>query len=134
MSAGGQFLDYVVEQLAPMRVKSGRFFGGTGLSTDGVQFAMLMAGALYFVVDETTRPRYEHMGSRCFSYSTKKGRVDVRKYYEVPANIIEDPDLLVSLARESARVAVATKTGPTSRSTRPRAKTRGIRHFPRGLR
>jgi DNA transformation protein len=45
------------------------------------------------------------MGSGCFSYTTKKGRVDVKKYYEVPAEFLEDQERLLGLANESIDVA-----------------------------
>jgi DNA transformation protein and related proteins len=106
MAVSAGFADFVKDQLAPVRsLTSGRFFGGVGLSADGVQFAMVMDHALYFVVSDATRGRYEDMGSSCFSYATKKGRVDVKKYYEVPAEFLEDQDRLLELASESIDVA-----------------------------
>lgn len=127
MSAGsGDYIEFVKDQLGSLRgVSTSRFFGGTGLSSEGTQFAMIMGGSLYFVVDDRTRPKYERMGSSCFSYDTKKGRVAVGKYYAVPAELLEDQEQLVSLARESIRVANSLKGSQTSRSTRSRAKTRG---------
>lgn len=101
-----EYVNFIVELLSPIRtIRSGRFFGGIGLSTDGIQFAMLMGNSLYFVVDGVTRPRYEEMGSQCFWYTTKKGRVDVKKYYGVPAELLEDPARLVALAEESIQAA-----------------------------
>jgi DNA transformation protein len=83
---------------------------------------MIMGSSLYFVVDDTTRPRYEKMGSGCFSYDTKKKRVAVKKYYSVPADLIEDQEQLVALAQESIRVARSAKKSPTKRSNRSRVK------------
>ena len=102
MAVTADFLAFVKDQLEPIvDITSGRFFGGAGLSADGVQFAMIMGNSLYFVVSNATRPKYEARGSTCFSYTTKKGRVDVRKYFEVPAEFLEDPDRLLDLAHES---------------------------------
>jgi DNA transformation protein and related proteins len=124
MSAGSSdYIEFVKDQLAPLRgISTSRFFGGIGLSSEGTQFAMLMAGSLYFVVDDCTRPKYQKMGSSCFSYGTKNGRVEVAKYYAVPAELLEDQEQLVSLARESIRVASSLKESRTSRSTRSRVK------------
>ena len=74
MSANSaDFLAYVEEQLATLpTLRSGRFFGGTALRADGVQFAMIVSNTVFFVVDNDTRPHYERLGSRCFSYTTKK--------------------------------------------------------------
>jgi DNA transformation protein and related proteins len=100
------YVEFVKEQLASIpRVESGRFFGGVGLSMDGVQFAMLMGNTLYFAVNDATRPSYEQLGSHCFWYKTKKGQVDVKKYYEVPGEMLEDQNRLVLLAKESIQVA-----------------------------
>ena len=95
-----------MEQLAPIKgLASGRFFGGVGLSADSTQFAMVMGNSLYFVVDGSTRAQYEKMGSLCFGYNTKKGRVEVKKYFQVPGELLEDPATLVALAMESIEVA-----------------------------
>ena len=117
------YAEYVMDQLASLRnITSGRFFGGIGLSTAGAQFAMVMGSTLYFVVNDATRPKYEKMGSHCFSYSTKKKQVGVKKYYTVPAELIEDPEQLVTLAKESILAAQSARQSPTKKSTRSRTK------------
>ena len=124
MTAGANdYVEFVMDQLAPLRgITNGRFFGGVGLSFYGTQFAMIMSSSLYFVVDESTRSKYEEMGSSCFSYGTKKGRVEVRRYYAVPAELLKDQEQLIALARESIKVASSEEKSPTSRSTRSRVK------------
>jgi DNA transformation protein len=72
-TGNNSYVEFVMDQLASLRgIASGSFFGGVGLTSAGTQFAMIMGNSLYFVVDDTTRPRYEKMGSGCFSYDTKK--------------------------------------------------------------
>jgi len=122
-TSSDDYAEFVKDQLAALRdIESGRFFGGVGLSCSGTQFAIVMGSSLYFVVNDTTRPRYEEMGSSCFSYSTSKKRVEVRKYYSVPADIIEDQEQLVALAQESILAAKLAKQAPTKRSNRSRAR------------
>ena len=70
---------------------------------------MIIRGTLYFVVDDSTRPKYVERGSHCFSYDTRKRRVEVKRYYSVPADVVEDADLLTMLARESIRVAESSR-------------------------
>ena len=36
-----------------------------------------------------------------FSYSVKKGQVQVKKYYSVPAEVLENHDELVAWAKEA---------------------------------
>ncbi len=103
------FVAFVEEQLQaiPGIVRS-RLFGGAGLSVNGVQFALLIANTVYFVVDDSTRPLYEKMGSTCFSYATKARQVNVKRYYTVPADLLEDCDQLLPLAQQAIRIAQAT--------------------------
>lgn len=109
--ASPQFADFIVDRLSGIpRIARTRFFGGTGLVADATQFAMIMGSTVYFVVDDTTRPKYEKLGSRCFAYDTKARRVQVRKYFEVPIEIIEDHEALAELAREAVRVAKSLAT------------------------
>jgi DNA transformation protein and related proteins len=63
MAPSAQYKEYVLERLQPIGpVRTGRFFGGVGLYRQGSQFAMMIGNCLYFVVDDTTRPRYELVG------------------------------------------------------------------------
>lgn len=112
MSAGSSsFVEFIVEQLAGMdQLQSKPFFGGLGLVSGGTQFAMLMGNTLYFTVNDTTRPQYEQMGSQCFAYNTKARRVQVKKYFEVPAEMLEDPTALLALAQQALEAARQAKT------------------------
>lgn len=101
-----EFIAYILELLAPIdAMTSGRFFGGVGIACDSVQFAMIMGNSLFFVVDDTSRPKYLEMGTECFWYSKKTGKVNVKKYHEVPGDLFDDPETLISWANESVAVA-----------------------------
>ncbi|HET6331403.1 MAG TPA: TfoX/Sxy family protein [Holophagaceae bacterium] len=118
------YLEFVKEQLGLLPGLSSKpFFGGVALYAGPVQFAMVMDQTLYFVVDERTRPAYEGMGSRPFGYQTKKGWVDVKKYFEVPGDLLEDTERLQTLAQEAIRAAQAAKANPAKRGK----TTRGTR-------
>jgi DNA transformation protein len=54
---------------------------------------------LYFVVDEQTRPQYEQAGMHNFAYDNKKGRIQVKRYYAVPEEVLADTDTLQAWAR-----------------------------------
>ena len=111
------FVEFLKDQLGPIQgLASARFFGGIRLSSNGIQFAMVMGNALYFAVDGLTRPHYEKLGSKCFSYETKKGRVNVTRYYEVPAKAIEESAQLVALAAESIEASRRSKGAKAKRS------------------
>jgi DNA transformation protein and related proteins len=108
MSASAEFVSYVREMLTPLgNIRDGKFFGGHAIKQGAKQFAMVMGNTLYFRVDDDSRPAYEKRGSKPFSYSTKNGVVQVRKYYAVPAELLDDPVQLVAWARQAVTAASA---------------------------
>jgi len=134
--SSSEFAAFVAEQLRPLGPLSiDRFFGGLSVKSNSLLFAMIMDGTLYFAVDDDLRAEYERLGSRCFAYDTKKGRVDVTRFYEVPADFLEDAAQFVAYARRSivaasaraqSRKHAAPKKKPAKPTARPRKKpTRG---------
>ncbi len=110
MAPSSEFVEYVLEHLESIGpIRTGRFFGGVGITYDSVQFAMIIGNSLYFVVDDNTREKYEHAGMQSFSYMTKKGRIQVRRYFELPEDVLSDKEKLQIWARESIRIARETK-------------------------
>jgi DNA transformation protein len=106
MSASTEYTEYVMELLQPIgRLHTNRFFGGVGISYGAVQFAMIMGNSLYLVVDDSSRQRYENAGMAPFSYRTKKRRVLVRRYFELPEDVLNDPSELRAWAREAIDIA-----------------------------
>ena len=124
MTASTEYTEYVLELLEPIGpVRAGRFFGGVGISKGSLQFAMIMGNSLYFAVDDDTRKKYEQAGMQPFSYMTKKGRVQVRKYFELPEDVLTDPEQLRLWTNEAVRAAGKTKK-PKKTLNRTRQKRR----------
>ncbi len=110
MAINESFMNYVRELLEPLgNLDEQRFFSGRAFRQDGVQFAMVMGGTLYFVVDDITRVKYEDADSEPFSYKKKGGTVDVRKYFRVPDEVLDDASLIVDWAVEAIHAARALK-------------------------
>lgn len=108
MTASAEFAQYVMELLQPIgRLHARRMFGGVGIWQDSLHFAIIMGNRLFFRVDDDSRAKYESGGSEPFSYATEKGRVVVRSYFVVPAELFDDPEALRAWAREAARAARA---------------------------
>lgn len=102
MSASPEFIEYVRELFVPLgNLKDGRFFGGFAFKSGSKQFAMIMGNTLYFCVNDKTRPKYEAIGMEPFSYSTKNGRVNVRKYFSAPEDLFENQEKLLEWANEA---------------------------------
>jgi len=103
-------------------VQTGRFFGGVAISNGFAQFAMIMGNCLYFVVNEDTRKKYEQAGMQPFSYMTKKGQIQVRRYFELPDDILTDPEQLRLWVSEA--MGIANKNQASQALKRDAAKSR----------
>lgn len=125
MAASTEFADFIVEQLSALgRVNHRRFFSGRGIVADGVQFGMILRGELYFVVDDTSRPKYAALGSHCFGFMRGGKRVESHRWYSVPVQMLEDDDALSMLAREA--ILAASLAQAAKRKKKPRAKRKTV--------
>jgi DNA transformation protein len=90
-------------------------FGGVGIYSDGVFFAVLDNDTLFFKVDDHLARRYREMGMPPFAPIPGAKPMS---YYQVPPAVLEDPSELVRWANESI---AAAKAGPRKRQApRPR--------------
>ncbi|CAN5551285.1 TfoX/Sxy family protein [soil metagenome] len=95
---------YVLEQLgrvAPVSARS--MFGGVGIYSDGLFFALMDDDALYFKTDDTNRSDFEAAGMapfRPFGEGTHPMR-----YHELPAELLEDPEELRPWMEKALQVA-----------------------------
>ena len=122
MSASTEFTTYILDRLHVLGpIETRRFFGGVGLLADTTQFAMIMENTVYFVVNDATRAKYEQAGMQCFSYSTKTKLVQVRRYFALPEEILEDQDALQIWAGE-AMLAARKITRPETAARRTSLK------------
>ena len=124
MGVSDDFRDFVLEQLAPAgRVTSRAMFGGVGLYLDGLFFALIDDDALYFKADESTRQRYEAAGSKAFCpYPDHPDKP--MGYWQVPAEVLEDPDELAAWARQAMGVALAKRSARSARRRAPARRSR----------
>lgn len=121
MSVSDDYRDFVLEQLAAAgRVTPRRMFGGVGLYLDGLFFALIDEDTLYFKTGDSNRPRFQRAGSRPFCPNPDRPDYQMG-YWEVPAEVLEDADELVTWAREALAVALASKASRKSaRARRPK--------------
>jgi DNA transformation protein len=95
-------------------------FGGVGLYSDGVFFAIIDNDTMFFKTDDSTRPLYVSRGSEPFRPYKDRPEVSM-SYYQVPADVLEDADECVPWARAAVRAAAAspkTKKTPSKRAAR----------------
>lgn len=90
------FADYVVHDLlsALPGVEARAMFGGHGLYLNGTIFGLIADETLYFKTDSTTRPDYASRGSRPFVYEAKGKPITISSYWEVPADVAEDREMV----------------------------------------
>lgn len=102
-----EFVDHVIEQLAPLGYLSARaMFGGWGLYSDGLFFAIVIDDELFFKADAENRTFYTSAGSTPFQYGRSDGRTTTLQYYRVPADVLEEAPLLQRWAREGLAAAL----------------------------
>jgi DNA transformation protein and related proteins len=95
---------YALEQLGravPISAKA--MFGGVGIYSEGLFFALIDDDSLYFKVGDANRLDFEQAGMgpfRPFGEGSKP-----MHYYEVPGELLEDPEALSEWVRKALAVA-----------------------------
>jgi len=118
MSVSADYLAYVIDQLTPFgRVASRRMFGGVGLYLADVFFGLIADDTLFFKVDDSNRSDYTARGCKPFQPFADQPDAYSMSYFEVPADVLEDPDELKLWARKAVAAAHAKRS---TRGKRPR--------------
>lgn len=101
-SAKQQFRDFVLDQLTAFGpVEARAMFGGYGLYAGSVFFGILHKNRLYFKtdpVDPASTEPYRVRGMKPFQPNKKQ---TLKSYYEVPADVLEDPRELAEWAAQA---------------------------------
>ncbi|MBB6096583.1 DNA transformation protein [Povalibacter uvarum] len=118
MSVSSDFLQYVIEQLTPIaRISSRRMFGGVGLYADEFFFALIDDDTVYFKVDDSNRDDYVARGCKAFRPFADDPTYSM-SYFELPADVLEDVDLLRPWARKSFAVAASAAAAKQRRAAK----------------
>jgi DNA transformation protein len=101
MAVSSDYLQFILEQLRGLgRVHSRRMFGAAGLYCDEVFFGIISDDTLYLRVDEASRGDYTARGMAAFKPYADRPEVSMT-YFEVPADVLEDPEALLLWSRRS---------------------------------
>ena len=107
MAVSESYRDFVLEQLGRATPVTGKsMFGGVGIYAQGLFFALIAEDRLYFKVDDTTRRDFERLGREPFR---PFGEDSAMGYYEVPADVVEDPLQLAAWMKKAIDVAAKAK-------------------------
>ena len=100
----GPVVDSVLIALAPLGVRSRAMFGGHGLYLGDKFFGLINDGRVFFRTDETSRPDYVSRGMLPFQPRHRPvGPKTVARNFQVPDDILNDPDQLTAWALRAAR-------------------------------
>jgi DNA transformation protein len=107
-------------------VSVNRMFGGAGIWSGGLMFALEFDGVIYLRVDDASIGDFEREGSKPFVYPRAKtpGKVGrpSRAFWRLPERLYDDPDELAIWAQRTVAIAERRKLKPRKRTTPPRTK------------
>jgi DNA transformation protein and related proteins len=117
MAVSTSFAAYVLEQLDGVKgLSSRRMFGGMGLYAGETFFAIIDNDTLFFKVDDELRARYQERGMRPFA--PIPGKPPMLGYYQVPADVLEDADVLRRWAADSVAAHAKPRAGRRRKSAK----------------
>lgn len=113
MAVSVSFRTYLLEQLGQIRpITSRPMFGGLTFFAEGRAFALADDGAIYFKVDDSNRPDFVAAGKGPFLPFGDPDKP--MQYYELPEEVLEDPEALAQWMAKA--IAVAMKAKPKAKS------------------
>ena len=94
MPVSPSYRTFVLEQLGRVApgIRARSMFGGVGIYSDALFFALMDDDTLYFKVDDTNRADFEAAGMGPFRPFGPEG--EVMQYYQVPEGLLEDVETL----------------------------------------
>lgn len=109
MPTQNSFITYLLELLedfGPVRAKA--MFGGYGVYSGDIFFAIVADDTLYIKADDASRKFFEDKGLTRFSYK-RQGRDCFLSYYIAPEEALEDKDELYYWAAKGYEAALRAK-------------------------
>jgi DNA transformation protein and related proteins len=99
------YRQFVLDQLLRVRgdIRAKNMFGGVGLYSGEFFFALLDDDTLYLKADAGNRGDFESRGMGPFRPFGEGG--EVMQYYELPAELLEDPEALRPWVEKAVEVA-----------------------------
>jgi DNA transformation protein len=119
-----EFVRELFARFGPVSVN--RMFGGAGIWSGGLMFALEFDGVIYLRVDDASLADFEREGSKPFVYPRAKtpGKVGrpSRSFWRLPERLYDDPDELAVWAQRAVAIAERRKLKPRKQTAQPRAK------------
>ena len=111
MAKSHPLLDRILPPLQAAGEARGRaMFGGFGVYLDDVIVGLIIWDRLFFRVGDRNRPDYQAAGSSPFTYEGRRGKPIEMPYWEVPDEVLAEPDRLRLWATKARAASVAART------------------------
>jgi DNA transformation protein len=119
-----EFVRELFARFGPVSVN--RMFGGAGIWSGGLMFALEFDGVIYLRVDHASLAEFEREGSKPFVYPRAKTPAKVgrpsRSFWRLPERLYDDPDELAVWASRALAIAERQKFKQRKQTTQPRTK------------
>ena len=103
-----------------------RMFGGFGIYSDGIMFALAADGVIYLKADDVTTAGLRREGAGPFTYAAKGNKRVAMSYWRLPDRLYDDPDELAVWAGRALAIAEQRKSAPRERTKKkPPSRKRG---------
>ena len=123
MTKSDPLLDYLVDHLSLLGDAQGRpMFGGFGVYLDGFIVGLIAFDTFYLKADDSNRPDFEAAGAEPFRYRRSNQTATINAYWECPADVLEEPDLLRAWAAKSLTVSRRASAKPKKSAPQKAAK------------
>ncbi|MCF7817363.1 MAG: TfoX/Sxy family protein [Kiritimatiellales bacterium] len=100
MPISDEFIAYVLDQFSGWGgVSACKMFGGAGLYRGEKMFGLVADDTAYLKVDDTNRAQFIQAGS--LPFKPYPGKAMTMSYYEIPPEVLEDPEQLAAWAKQS---------------------------------
>ena len=104
MPVSAEFREFALEQMERVEPVTARaMFGGVGIYSGGLFFALIDDDTVYLKVDDTNRADFEAAGMGPFRPFGEDS--PPMGYYELPAELLEEPDRLRPWMHKALEVA-----------------------------
>ena len=109
MPVRSSFQLLVIDQLSRIMpaIRGRSMFGGVGIYSADLFFALIADDVLYFKTDASTRPEFEARGMEPFRPFGDDGMT--MQYYQVPEDLLEDHEALRPWAEKAVDIARASR-------------------------
>lgn len=131
MSVSDSYRSFVLEQIARAapRIRGKNMFGGVGVYSGDHFFALIDNDTTFFKVDDSNRGDFT--AARMKAWSPFGDGKEMTGYYELPADLLEDPDAMRPWVEKAIAAAARKKSAKSSKTAKTRGKPKRAKKPPK---